>query len=131
LVEILENVAKYSPGREPEVKYGMPVAMIKMEGEAFFLTTGNLIRNDHIDNLRSKLKLVNSYNRSELKDLYREILSKQTSSSDSTGAMGLVDIARKSGNKLTFVFDYVNEEYSYYMLRVKVDEHDLVADHQV
>jgi len=124
LVEILENVAKYSPGKEPELKYGMPVAMIKMEGDAFFLTTGNLIRNDHVAALKAKLKLVNSYDRAELKELYREILSKQSSSSDNTGAMGLIDIARKSGNKLRYAFDKVNDEYSYYLLRVVINEHD-------
>jgi hypothetical protein len=123
-VEILENVAKYSPGKEPELKYGMPVAMIKMEGDAFFLTTGNLIRNDHIEALKAKLKLVNSYDRAELKELYREILSKQSSSSDNTGAMGLIDIARKSGNKLRYAFDKVNDEYSYYLLRVVINEHE-------
>ena len=31
LVEILENVAKYSPGREAEEQFGMPVAMIRLE----------------------------------------------------------------------------------------------------
>ena len=30
LVEILENVAKYSPGKEAEEKFGMPVAMIRL-----------------------------------------------------------------------------------------------------
>ena len=36
LVEILENVAKYSPGREPEEKFGMPVAMIRLEEEVYY-----------------------------------------------------------------------------------------------
>jgi len=40
LVEILENVAKYSPGREPEGKFGMPVAMIQLEDDVYTLTTG-------------------------------------------------------------------------------------------
>jgi hypothetical protein len=122
LVEILENVAKYSPGKEPEQQYGMPVALIKMEGMAFHLTTGNLIRNVNVSALKQKLDMVNSYDRAGLKELYRNLLSEQNTSTDSTGAMGLIDIARKSGNKLNYVFDKVNDEYSYYLLRVRVDD---------
>jgi hypothetical protein len=124
LVEILENVAKYSPGKEPEQKYGMPVALIKMVGGTFHLTTGNLIRNENIASLREKLDMVNRYDRAGLKELYRNLLSEQSTSTDSTGAMGLIDIARKSGNKLDWVFDKVNEEFSYYLLRVKVDDQE-------
>jgi hypothetical protein len=125
LVEILENVAKYSPGKVPEQKYGMPVAMIKVENEAFYLTTGNLIHNSKVPILKEKLRMVNSFSRSELKEVYRTLLSEQTSSSESTGSMGLIDIARKSGNKLIYVFDRVNDEFSYYMLRVKVDDQEI------
>ena len=45
LVEILENVAKYSPGREAEEQFGMPVAMIRLADRDYSLTTGNLILN--------------------------------------------------------------------------------------
>ena len=48
LVEILENVAKYSPGIEAEEKFGMPVAMIRLEGTVFCLTTGNLILKNRV-----------------------------------------------------------------------------------
>ncbi len=43
MVEILENVSKYNPGREAEEKYGMPVAIVRLEDGKFLLTTGNLI----------------------------------------------------------------------------------------
>ncbi len=124
LVEILENIAKYSPGKSSEKKYGMPVAVIKMEGESFYVTTGNLIRNSKIKNLKSKLDHVNSFDRDGLKEYYREQLAKQKSGTDSTGNMGLIDIARKSGNKLEYAFDRVNNLYSYYILKVKVEDQD-------
>ena len=41
LVEIIENVAKYSPGSEHEEKFGMPVAMIRYENRNYTITTGN------------------------------------------------------------------------------------------
>jgi hypothetical protein len=121
LVEILENVAKYSPGIEAEGQYGMPIAMIRLEGTVFCLTTGNLILKSRVEQLREKLDLINQYDKVGLKELFRKSLSGQDIDVDSTGNMGLIDMARKSGSKLEYEFDTVNETYSYYMLTVKVE----------
>ena len=122
LVEILENVLKYSPGKEAEEKYGMPVIMIRMFDKAFYLTTGNLILNSDVGALRQKLDLINNYDKTELKDLFIKSLSSQDLKSDSTGNMGLIDMARKSGSKLEYKFEELNDPYSYYTLTVKVDQ---------
>lgn len=122
LVEIIENVAKYSPGRDPEEKYGMPIAMIRLENKIYTLTTGNLILNENVDNLKEKLDFINKNDKKGLKELFRKSLSDQSIQSDSTGNMGLIDMARKSGSKLDYQFDRVNDLYSYYILNVKVED---------
>jgi hypothetical protein len=122
LVEILENVAKYSPGRESEEKLGMPVAMIRLEDKVYSLTTGNLILNENVEHLREKLEIINKYDKVGLKELFRRSLSGQTITDDSTGNMGLIDMARKSGSKLIYQFEKIDDEYSYYTLTVKVEE---------
>jgi hypothetical protein len=122
LVEILENVAKYSPGREPEEQFGMPVAMIRMMDKEYSLTTGNLILNSNVEHLKGKLEIINTYDKVGLKELFRKSLSGQTISSDSTGNMGLIDMARKSGSKLEYKFEKINDLYSYYTLTVKVED---------
>lgn len=122
LVEILENVAKYSPGREPEEKFGMPVAMIRMVDKEYSLTTGNLILNSKVDHLKEKLDIINTYDKVGLKELFRKSLSGQNISDDSTGNMGLIDMARKSGSKLEYIFEKINDLYSYYTLTVKVED---------
>jgi len=122
LVEIIENVAKYSPGVEPEEKYGMPIAVIKMTNKTYFLTTGNLILNTGVADLKEKLDTVNKYDRAGLKELYRKSLLDQTPGYDSTGNMGLIDMARKSGSKLIYEFEKINDLYSYYTLTVKVKD---------
>jgi hypothetical protein len=121
LVEILENVANYSPGREAEEEYGMPVAMIRLVDKVYLLTTGNLVLNSKVDQLKRKLDTINKYDKLGLKDLFTQSLSAQTIRSDSTGNMGLIEMARKSGSKLTYQFETVNELYSYYTLTVRVE----------
>ena len=121
LVEILENVAKYSPGKEPEEKFGMPVAMIRLEDDVYTLTTGNLILNENVEELKGKLDNINEFDKVGLKELFRKSLSGQTIKSNTTGNMGLIDMARKSGSKLDYQFEQLNELYSYYVLTVKVE----------
>jgi hypothetical protein len=122
LVEILENVSRYSPGMKSEEQYGMPLAIIRMDEKEYTLTTGNLILNSHVSELRGKLDTINNSDQMSLKELLRESLSGQTINSDSTGNMGLINMARKSGSKLDYRFETINDLYSYFTLTVKVEE---------
>ena len=125
MVESLENVSKYNPGREPEAKYGIPVAIVGLEDETFLLTTGNLVVNSRVDELKKKLDYINSYDKAGLKELFFTTLSGQSIETDSTGNMGLISMARKSGSKLNYQFERINETYSYFMLTVRVEEHSV------
>jgi hypothetical protein len=120
LVEILENLARYSPGKGPEEQFGMPVAMIRMEKDIYSLTTGNLIKNEDVVHLKAKLEIINKNDNIGLKELFRNSLSGQRVSSESTGNMGLIDMARKSGSKLVYQFEQITGLYSYFTLTVKV-----------
>jgi len=120
LVEILENVSNYSPGVEPEIKFGMPVAMIQMEDKVYSITTGNLILNSNVDHLKEKIEIINRYDNVGLKELFKKSLSGQTIEIDSTGNMGLIDMARKSGTQLVSQFEQINDLYSYFTLTVKI-----------
>lgn len=122
LVEILENIEKYATSRRAEVEFGMPVVMISLEGKVYSLTTGNLILNTRVLQLKEKIETINNYDKSGLKEFFRKSLSKQTLKSDSTGNMGLIYMARKSGSKLVYKFEKVNETYSYFTLTVNVED---------
>ncbi len=121
MVEILENVSKYNPGREAEDKYGLSFAMVRFEDGRFVLTTGNLISGSMIGELKLKIDNINSFSQNELKTLFFAALSAQSIETDSTGNMGLISMARKSGGKLEYQFKKVNEEYSYFLLTVRVE----------
>lgn len=123
MIEILENVSKYNPGKAAEKRYRMPVVLVRLENSEFVLTTGNLILNSHVGDLKDKLDKINSFGKEGLKTLFYESLSSQSIDTDSTGNMGLISMARKSGSKLNYQFEKVNDLYSYFMLTVRVEEH--------
>jgi len=52
--------------------------------------------------------------------MYKFILNHQRLSAKGGGGLGLVDIARKSGNKLEYQFYSYNDNYSFYSLTISV-----------
>lgn len=122
MVEALENVSKYNPGREAEKEYGMPTAMVRIDKGTVILTTGNLMNNDNVGILKGILDYVNNAKREELKKLFYSSLTQQKIDNDSTGNMGLINIALKSGSRLENDFRKVNELYTYFTMSVRVDK---------
>jgi hypothetical protein len=120
LVEILENVAKYNPGKEAEAEHGLPVVMIQSEDDIYTIMTGNLISSGNVKNLQRKIEEINRSDRSGLIEMMADSLVHQNIQDDTTGNMGLIEMARKSRNKLQYNFEQVNEAYSYYVLKIIV-----------
>jgi len=120
LIELFQNVAQHSPGFDAEQKYGIPLAMIRKRPTSFIITSGNLIRKSDIEHLVRKLEMVNSYDEEGLKKLLKVALMGQDMTKITTGYMGLLEMARRSGHKLTYKFEEVNDDYSYYTITVRV-----------
>jgi hypothetical protein len=127
LIELLQNVAQHSPGYEAERNYGIPLAMIRKTSASFIITSGNLIRKSDIDHLTQKLDMVNRYDEEGLKKLLKVALMGQDMSNVSTGYMGLLEMARRSGGRLTYKFDEINDDFSYYTITVRVRAKGLKA----
>jgi hypothetical protein len=122
LVELLDNVENYSPGRDVEEKFGKPIAMIRLVDGVYYLTTGNLILNSRVNNLKEKIDSINNADREGLMEMFVKALTDQKSDTDSTGSLGLIEMSRKSGSKMEYQFDRINDDYSYYMLTVSIKQ---------
>jgi hypothetical protein len=57
----------------------------------------------------------------ELKDMYKFILNHQRLSEKGGGGLGLVDIARKTGNDMEYTFEKYNDDYVFFNLDVYID----------
>lgn len=80
----------------------------------YYITSGNLIENNKIENLERQLQKVNSLNPEELKALYREVLENQELSEKGGAGLGLIEMARKSGQKLSYVFEGFNDKFAFF-----------------
>jgi Family of unknown function (DUF6272) len=101
-------------------KYGLLVVK-KVEG-GYKIVTGNFVQSENIEKLEEKIKRINRSSNEEIKELYKFILNHQRISAKGGGGLGLVDIARKTGNKLDYAFMKYNEKYSFFYLDILVNE---------
>jgi hypothetical protein len=125
LVETLQNLYHHIevlPENMHEAfdsKFGILVVS-RVSGK-YRISTGNFVLHEKVDVLRNKIDKINSMSREELKDMYKFILNHQRLSEKGGGGLGLVDIARKSGNKLDYTFEKFDDSYYFYNLDVFID----------
>jgi hypothetical protein len=120
MVEGLQNVTRHQEDVVEDVGDYSGIFAIQKKGPRYLITTGNLIVNTKVDSLKQKLERVNSLDREELKNLHREILSTGELSDKGGAGLGLIEMARRSGNKLLFDFEYVDLYWSYFYLQTEI-----------
>jgi hypothetical protein len=90
-----------------------------------FIASENLIHKAQVENLKSKLDQVNQYNKDELKVLYRSILEEGEFSNEGGAGLGLVEMARKTGNKLLYSFDHFDHDFSLFYLMIVLENKEI------
>jgi hypothetical protein len=125
LVESLQNLYHHVDELPEEYKNQVDpkfgTIIIVEDNNRYIISTGNFIRSTKIKYLKDKIDKINSLTREELKDMYKFILNHQKLSAKGGGGLGLVDIARKTGNKLNYTFHPVNDEFYFFNLDIYVN----------
>jgi hypothetical protein len=90
----------------------------------YYITSGNLIETTKIPELRRQLEKVNSLNKDELKQLYRDVLENQEISEKGGAGLGLIEMARKSGQKLDYFFSDFDDKFSFFYNQIVLKSAD-------
>jgi hypothetical protein len=127
LVECLQNLYHHIDKdgvkiEELESFDNSALLMIAKNIDNYQIMTGNYMETKNVEELRGKLDLVNSMDKVELKAYYKEILSNGTRSSKGTAGLGMIDIARKSGQKLDYYFEEIDPITTFFSLTVEIAE---------
>jgi hypothetical protein len=116
MVEGLQNITRHQDDSEEASQEYYGIFVIQKKGEKYYITTGNVADTSNIDTLKKLLEKINSLEKDALKDYYKEVLEEGSLSNKGGAGLGLIDMARKSGNKLLYEFVSINEKYSYFYL---------------
>ncbi|MFT5778820.1 MAG: hypothetical protein ACI837_001776 [Crocinitomicaceae bacterium] len=95
--------------------------MVKHDADKIIVRTGNYLPNNGIDELKTRLSFVNGLNETELRELYQQRLLTNDLSEKGTAGLGLIDIARKSKNKLGYEFIEIDNNTSFFCLNVVIE----------
>ena len=122
LVESLQNVFHHQTPVSLQLnksEFATSGFIIKSNGkDTYSIITGNYIFNSEVDNLKNKLDEVNKLSPEALRNQYRQSLSGNEFSEKGGAGLGIIELARKSGNKLNYEFNKVSNEYSFFCLTI-------------
>lgn len=104
---------------EHDAKSGL-ITVIATE-KYFNIITGNFIPTEHTFSLKTKIDEINETDKEGLRALYKVTLSNGEFSEKGTAGLGLIQLARKTGENLNYKFDKVNSDYSYFTFQIKIN----------
>lgn len=123
LVECLQNLYHHMGEVDvvmPSDKNRSAIFMIGKFDSQYNIITGNYIRTENVDGLRGRLEEINKLSQEELKEYYKKVLANGEMSAKGGGGLGMIDIARKTGQKLNYNFMPVDDKYSFFSLNIKI-----------
>jgi hypothetical protein len=120
MVEVLQNISKNKIDNLEDTPEVTALFMLGINNDDYILISSNMIRNDRIQPLKARLNQVNSLDKEGLKMLYKEVRLNNTFSDSSGAGIGIIDIARKSENKLEYDFEDINDRFSVFSLLIKI-----------
>lgn len=119
-VEALQNIFHHSESPYGENKDYAAFILKQSDIENFTITTGNYANKKKFRLLKDRLEQINYLGPQELRILYKIILNNQEFSEKGGGGLGMIDIAKKTGNKLNYNFYEINTNYFFYTFSVAI-----------
>jgi len=121
IVECLQNITKHADAiPDDDAKTGKGIFVILKEVDNYVISSGNIIENSKVFALKILLESINNNDKDGLKELYKTQIKEGRISEKGGAGLGLIDMARKSGNKLEFSMMEINSEFSFFILTAKI-----------
>jgi hypothetical protein len=122
MVEVLQNISKNRIEQLGDYDEVTPIFMLGTNNDDYIMISSNMIRNEKIPPLKNRIDQANSLDKEGLKLLYKDVRLNSTFSEVSGAGIGIIDIARKSENKLEYNFQEINREFSLFSLLIRVSK---------
>jgi hypothetical protein len=118
MVESLQNITRHQDVSQK--KENQAFFVVQNKDGRYGMASGNVIENCQIPGLQEKLDKINSLDADALKAYYKDVLENTGMSEKGGAGLGLIEIARRSGSKLSYLFKRLNDELSFFYFKTKV-----------
>jgi len=117
MVECLQNISKHADSIDEDDDGARRGIVMVSHGETnYSIITGNVIKNDKVPELKANLEHVNSLDKKGLSELFKQQMRDGKISDKGGAGLGFIDIAKKTGSKLSFEFKKLTDDVSFFIL---------------
>lgn len=127
-VEQMNNVLMYSSEKEEvlsqdknDIDVSRGIFFLGSKEGKYFLQSGNIIKEDSAALIKERIDYVNTLDKKELRQFYKEQIKKENLNPESKGAgIGLIEIARRASSKIEYSFTPRGEGMMFYAMCVTI-----------
>ena len=123
MVETLENASKYMHSIPEDINLDsrfLPFFTLSRTNCSYNILSGNLVKKEHQAIIQQKIDQMNSLDPTELKKLYRKIISNGQFTKEGGAGLGFIEIAKTSNSRIQYAFEKVNESYVFYTINIEL-----------
>ena len=120
-VECLDNIYKHSDktDHDPSLMSEFPSRfIIEKISNDFMIHTGNIILDTNKEKIENKIRKINVHNQEEINKLYKKALIHAQISEKGGAGLGLIVMAKSTGQKIKFDFDKINDKFFYFAMQL-------------
>jgi hypothetical protein len=104
-----------------ERNIGNGLFIIGKKHDTYYVITSNKVAKNHKEPLERALISVNTASPLELKEMYKRQIKEGSLSNKGGAGLGLIDIARKTGETLNYQFLQLDEDNYFFILKVEIN----------
>lgn len=117
LIEVLQNISKHGKSMKGS-KEGM--FSISMEKGDYVIESGNYIEESQKETLASTLTEISNMSMDRIARLYKERLVDNIITEDGNCGLGLLEVAKNSGNNFQYTISQTPEKEWFYSIKIKI-----------
>lgn len=125
-IELFQNIVRHSideNGKNHKKDgIGRGIILLKANTEYYFISSGNYINNNNVKKMTNLINKINELDEQELKSFYKERLRRNRGLNRNNSGVGLIDIARKSGNPIELNIKEIDTLLSFCEITVKINK---------
>lgn len=123
-IEQSQNIRNYSASKKDTAAFEKIsqscIVTIGALNETNYIYSGNLVENKDVEALVKRIEEIKPLDKDELKKLYKEKRKESINVDNGSAGLGLIDIARKASAPLEYSITKIDNEFSFFTLRVFV-----------
>lgn len=121
LVECLENINKHSYLKPTDDERMQPSITVRKVDDKIIIIAGNMVSRESRIKLSRRLDQLNQSDEIVLHTMYKKRINRNLKYGENLAGLGLIDIAIKTGNKITYSFNSLSKDYLYFEIQISIN----------